>query len=195
VPCGIKLATLNGAVAEIVKMVQSALSKADRVGETLLVLGLALSGIENEEIKANMEAALRAHAPALADKYYICGDVFGSVATASKDGGICLIAGTGSNCLAVNPDGTIKTCGGWGHVLGDYASGYDTAIRAIRTIFAVTEGMVSPDENPPDVTYLRDQMMDYFKVLTCPFFFFFFFHIVHVDQHVQGDARPRIHAL
>lgn len=47
----------------------------------------------------------------------------GSIFTASKDGGLVLIAGTGSNALLRNPDGKIFSCGGWGNFLADEGAG------------------------------------------------------------------------
>ena len=105
-------------------------------------------------------------------------------------GGVCLIAGTGSNCIVLNPDGTQRQAGGWGHVLGDQGGGpreartaesgldwkliqrgawgrlpaYDTAMRAVRLTFCVEDGLVWPDTPVPDVTYVRAQIMDLFNV-------------------------------
>ena len=49
--------------------------------------------------------------PNAAKTYYINSDTIGSLRTALENGGIVLIAGTGSNALLVNLDGTTTTCG------------------------------------------------------------------------------------
>ena len=47
-------------------------------------------------------------------------------------GGIVFIAGTGSSCMLVNPDGKTKRCGGMGHMIGDEASGIWVHFRVAK---------------------------------------------------------------
>ena len=61
--------------------------------------------------------------PNLSKKYVICSDVAGAISAFCSNGGMVLICGTGSNTLLMNPDHSSYQCGGWGHFLGDEASG------------------------------------------------------------------------
>lgn len=86
-------------------------------------LGLSLSGCEQEATNRELEAELRRNFPDLTENYVVCSDTVGSIATASKSGGVCLISGTGTNAFLKNPDGSVFQCGGWGHFMGDEGSG------------------------------------------------------------------------
>lgn len=70
-----------------------------------------------------LEQELRAQFPNLSDNYTVTSDTVGSIFTASPNGGMVVISGTGSNALLRNPDGTSYNCGGWGHFMGDEGSG------------------------------------------------------------------------
>lgn len=45
---------------------------------------------------------------------------------------VIVLSGTGSCCFGKSTSGRTAKLGGWGHLLGDKASGYDIAMRAIR---------------------------------------------------------------
>lgn len=76
-----------------------------------------------------LEAELRKSHPTVAENYVVCSDTVGSIASVSRNGGVCLISGTGTNAFLRNPDGSTFGCGGWGHILGDEGGGeYNQAL-------------------------------------------------------------------
>lgn len=82
-----------------------------------------MSGCEEEETnKAVSETLLKGY-PNASSAYFVGSDTLGSIKTGLSDGGVVLIAGTGSNALLINSDGSTHGCGGWGHMMGDEGGG------------------------------------------------------------------------
>merc|ERR1711860_147018 len=98
----------------VYEMTKEALKKADLdINEVKLKsLGLSLSGLELEETNKELVAKFKELYPDLSEGYAAVSDTVGTLAAASEAGGIVLIAGTGSNCLLINPDGSQARCGG-----------------------------------------------------------------------------------
>lgn len=72
------------------------------------------------------------------------------------EGGIVVLAGTGSNVAGRMPDGSVATAGGWGPVLADQGSGHKIGVRALRTICA------AEDEGRP--TLLKQAVLDFWRL-------------------------------
>lgn len=106
-----------------------------------------MSGCEEEKTNQELVEGLREDYPNLSKNYAVGSDTEGSVASTSNRGGITCIAGTGSNTLLINPDGTRVQCGGWGNILGDEGGGVYTAnTRDVVTI----SGLFQPGKFPTD---------------------------------------------
>ncbi|MCA1010441.1 N-acetylglucosamine kinase [Halobacillus halophilus] len=54
--------------------------------------------------------------------------------------GMLVIAGTGSNAIAMDNSGKIIRCGGWGHLIGDEGSGYYISLKALSKVSKAVDG-------------------------------------------------------
>ena len=129
---------------------------------TLASLGLSLSGCEVEETnEALSRKMLELYPELVASKPAVCSDTVGSLYTASDKGGVVLIAGTGSNSLLVNPDGSIARCGGWGHMMGDEGGAWWISQLAMKVWF---DDMDKMNKAPFDTKQVADAIKTYFGV-------------------------------
>ncbi|XP_034179447.1 N-acetylglucosamine kinase isoform X1 [Osmia lignaria lignaria] len=123
-------------------------------------LGLSLSGCEEENTNRLLIETMKKTYPNAATAYQISSDTLGSLRTGLPDGGIVLIAGTGSNALMTTPDGKTVGCGGWGHMMGDEGSAYWIAHRACKYVFDDVDGL---NPAPKPVSYVWPAMRGYFN--------------------------------
>jgi len=124
-------------------------------------LGLALSGAEDEHSNRDFTNTLKSLFPDVSDYEYLTSDSVGTIVTALEKGGIVLIAGTGSSCRLLNPDGRVYCAGGWGHMIGDQGSAFWISLQAIRTVFDVDDGI---SNCPYDTQYIKEKMMDFYQL-------------------------------
>jgi len=148
----------------IAKMVEEAKKQASlEQAHQLKSLGLSLSGCEQEATNRTLENELRQHHPNIAETYYVCSDTIGSVFTANPLGGLVLIAGTGSNALLRNPDGTAYSCGGWGNFLADEGSAWWISHRAMKTVFDDEDNL---NNAPHETSVVWQKIKEHFNVQT-----------------------------
>uniref|UniRef100_A0A914WEN1 N-acetyl-D-glucosamine kinase n=1 Tax=Plectus sambesii TaxID=2011161 RepID=A0A914WEN1_9BILA len=153
---------LEKAAHEIAQLVNKGKVEAGlSVDVPLTALGLALAGAEDEDLNRQMTELLKSLYPNLAKCYHLTSDSVGTIATSLKDGGVVLIAGTGSACRLLNPDGTLHGCGGWGHSIGDEGSGYWISNKAIRYVYDEEDGLFRA---PADTAFVKKAIFDYFSI-------------------------------
>lgn len=123
-------------------------------------LGLSLTGCEEENTNRLLIETIKNTYPNIAKYFVVSSDTLGSLRTGLPNGGIVLIAGTGSNGLLINPDGKTIGCGGWGHMLGDEGSAYKIAHQACKYVFDEVDGLAPA---PKPISYVWPAMRSYFN--------------------------------
>jgi len=120
-----------------------------------------LSGAEDEHTNQDFMTTLKVLYPEVSDYEYLTSDSVGTIVTALEKGGIVLIAGTGSSCRLLNPDGKVHCAGGWGHMTGDQGSAFWISLQAIRTVFDMDDGI---SNCPYDTQYVKDKMLEFYQL-------------------------------
>nr|URW63935.1 N-acetyl glucosamine kinase [Helicoverpa armigera] len=134
----------------IIAMVESAKEEAGiPKDQPLDSLGLTLSGCEQESSNAELALRVKEKDGNAAKAIYVGSDTAGSLFTGATNGGMVLIAGTGSNALLRTPTGEQHGCGGWGYLLGDEGGAYWIAHKAVKTVFDDVDGL-NPSPYPTD---------------------------------------------
>ncbi|KAH9513399.1 hypothetical protein Btru_034836 [Bulinus truncatus] len=153
---------IDECIKRINSLVQDALVKANLPKNTTLeALGMSLSGGDEKSVQSDIKTFLHAHYPNLANHYFIGSDTQSVLAAALPKGGVVLIAGTGSNCQLINPDGSMARCGGWGHLIGDEGSACWISLKAIK-IFFDHEDKMFPCHH--DVSAIKNVIYKYYNI-------------------------------
>jgi len=144
--------------------------------QPIQAIGLSLSGIESEDMRDGLHKQMIQKYPSFCTEYYICSDTVAPIAVVDVErGGIVLISGTGSNCLLVNPDGSERRCGGYGHLLQDKGSAYWISAKAVKICLNCADRYrLSPNGHPVDPVW--DAVKTYFGISDSPDLLSIFYH-------------------
>lgn len=123
---------VDESVRVILEIIQHLRYKAAELNGRIesICVGMAGAGRERdvEDLKRHVEAEFVTDAEAAL------------VGGLMREWGAVLICGTGSIALAISPSGERFRAGGWGAWLGDEGSGFDIAIRSLRTVMRSHDG-------------------------------------------------------
>ncbi|XP_059169770.1 N-acetyl-D-glucosamine kinase-like [Physella acuta] len=146
----------------ISSLVYEGLKKANLADTTTLEgLGMSLSGGDEKGVQVIIKETLKKDYPNLSKHYFVGSDTQSALASALPNGGVVLIAGTGSNCQLINPDGSMARCGGWGHLIGDEASACWISLKAVKVFFDHEDGFVI---SPHSTSLVKETIYKYYNV-------------------------------
>jgi N-acetylglucosamine kinase len=127
----------------------------------LKALGLSLSGADSADASQRISNGLLSLYPQLSESIAVYCDTVGTIATACPNGGMALIAGTGSNCQLINPNGDKFRCGGWGHMIGDEGGAYWISHFCLKALFDAMDNLIPTTLN---TSHVHKIMCNYFNV-------------------------------
>lgn len=111
---------IESVVSTIMSLVAEARRKAGLTdADTFAAMGFCMAGFAEPKAQAHLITTLTERHPSLSRAYKVVNDSVGSVYSASANGGVCVIAGTGSIANLITAKGNDFRSGGWGHMIGD----------------------------------------------------------------------------
>ncbi|GFN78114.1 N-acetyl-d-glucosamine kinase [Plakobranchus ocellatus] len=153
---------MDECLKRIESLVKEGLKNAGLPMDTKLEgLGLSLSGGDSKSVQEEIIDIVKKNYSTLTHHTYVGSDTMSALATALPQGGVVLIAGTGSNCQLINTDGTTANCGGWGHKIGDESSACWISFRAIKILYNHEDRFVICKQ---DVNVVKSIIFKYFQM-------------------------------
>ncbi len=64
------------------------------------------------------------------------------LANAKKSNAVIIISGTGSVAFGKNEEGQTERLGGYGHIIGDFGSGYHIAVKGLGAVLRSNDGLI-----------------------------------------------------
>jgi len=145
----------GAAVRELVSLMET-IAGADGVrGLRVGGICLGLSGVASDAEEAPFRGAVAgflqrigaSHAPVS----FLSEAEISLMAALGRAHGLLAVSGTGSIVYGVEPDGTRRRAGGWGHLLGDEGSGYAIGVRTLKAAMAAYDGAVGSTDIVPSI--------------------------------------------
>ncbi len=130
---------LEAAVDSLESAVAGALQSASIPPGRVKAVCAGLSGVTRNPDRGLFEQHLQQRFPAAL--LMLKSDALATLAGATAGRpGVIVISGTGSLALGINRRGERARCGGWGHLFGDEASGYDLVRKALSASLRALDG-------------------------------------------------------
>lgn len=134
--------TSNSAVIGHAKAVETLQDLVGRVAKSANVplpltgIWCGLSGSDRPEDHVKLRPGLQD----LAEDLRLTNDAELAMGALPNRIGVAMVSGTGSIAMGRNAEGVRKRASGWGHIFGDYGSGYDVARKALYQFSAFIDG-------------------------------------------------------
>lgn len=134
---------MQGSSSVLAELIASAIRERGETEAVRVCAGVAGAGrsAQQQQLADRVESLVKGLAQIEDVRVHVVHDAEIALEAAFPgEGGIVVIAGTGSVVLARTPDGRVERSGGWGYLLGDEGSGHVIGLRGINAVCAALDG-------------------------------------------------------